>query len=69
VKPPADAGDPAQWAEESCRVVRDGGVYPDGDTIDDDWLARERTVAEERLQQAAARLVAVLERALGSARR
>lgn len=69
VKPPADAGDPAQWAEESCRVVRDGGVYPDSDTIDDDWLARERPVAEERLQQAAARLVTVLERTLGSVRR
>jgi hypothetical protein len=69
VKPPADAGDPAQWAEESCRVVRDGGVYPDGDTIDDEWLARERPIAEERLQQAAARLAAVLEHTLGSARR
>jgi hypothetical protein len=64
-----DAGDAAQWAEESCRVVRDGGVYPEGDRIDDAWLARERPVAERRMQQAAARLVAVLERALGRSRR
>jgi hypothetical protein len=60
----ADPGDAAQWAEESCRAVRDDGVYPDGNTIDDAWLARERPIAEQRLQLAAARLVAVLERVL-----
>lgn len=65
----AEAGTPAQWAEESCRLARDGGVYPDGNRIDDAWLAREWPVAEQRLQQAAARLAAILERTLGKPRR
>jgi hypothetical protein len=65
----ASVGKPAQWAEESCRLVRDGGVYPDGDRIDEAWLARERPIAEQRLQQAAARLAAILERTLGKPRR
>lgn len=66
----ADAGgDPAQWAEESCRTVRDDGVYPDGNSIDDEWLARERPVAEQRMRLAAARLAATLERLLGPGRR
>lgn len=65
----AGAGGPAQWAEESCRIVREGDVYPDGDRIDDAWLARERPVAERRMQQAAVRLAAMLERVLGSPRR
>ncbi|MBL8297120.1 MAG: S1/P1 nuclease [Rhodanobacteraceae bacterium] len=57
-------GDAVQWAEESCRIVRDGSVYPAGERIDDAWLARMRPVAEQRMQQAAARLAAVLEHAL-----
>ncbi|GMV30778.1 MAG: endonuclease [Rhodanobacteraceae bacterium] len=65
----AGAGGPAQWAEESCRIVREDDVYPDGDRIDDAWLARERPVAERRMQQAAVRLAAMLERVLGSPRR
>lgn len=65
----APVGTPAQWAEESCRLVRDDGVYPEGDRIDDAWLARERPVAEKRLQQAAVRLATMLERALGKPRR
>jgi hypothetical protein len=59
-------GDPAQWAEESCRAVRDDGVYPEGNGIDDAWLERERPVAERRMRLAAARLAAVLERVLAS---
>lgn len=60
----ADAsGGPVQWAEESCRAVRDDGVYPDGDRLDDAWLARERPVAERRMQLAAVRLAAALEHA------
>ncbi len=65
----AAAGSPAQWAEESCRIVRDGNVYPGGGRIDDAWLARQRPVAEKRVQQAAARLADLLERALGRPRR
>ncbi|TDR40416.1 S1/P1 nuclease [Tahibacter aquaticus] len=65
---PADRTGPAQWAEESCRVVRDEGVYPEGNSIDEAYLARELPVAERRMQLAAARLDAVLERVLGGSR-
>lgn len=66
--PRADATTPAQWAEESCVAVRDGGVYPDGNSIDDAYLERELPLAERRLQQAAARLAALLERTLAGRR-
>lgn len=65
----APAGSPVQWAEESCRLVRDADLYPAGDRIDDAWLAQQRPLAEKRLQQAAARLAAVLESAFGKPRR
>ncbi|HJU39273.1 MAG TPA: S1/P1 nuclease [Tahibacter sp.] len=61
----ADAGGtPAQWAEESCDVVRDGDLYPKGNRIDDAYLERERPVAERRLREAAARLAALLNKTL-----
>jgi nuclease S1 len=58
-------GDPARWAEESCRVVRDDGVYPPTHTLAPDYAERETPVAEERLRQAGARLAALLDRELG----
>lgn len=66
--PRADTTTPAQWAEESCVAVRDGGIYPNGNSIDDAYLERELPLAERRLQQAAARLAAMLERTLGGRR-
>lgn len=62
--PSATGGTPAQWAEESCKVVRDEGVYPSGKTIDDDYIERERPVAERRLYDAGARLAALLNKTL-----
>ena len=62
---PEGDGTPSQWAEESCRVVRDGGIYPPRHRIDAAYPARHRPVAERRIRQAAARLAALLDRALG----
>lgn len=62
-------GDAADWAVESCRLARDGDVYPSGDRIGDAWLAGRRPLAERRLQQAAGRLAALLERAFATGAR
>lgn len=69
LKPPAVMGDAAAWAEESCCVVRDEAVYPEGNRIDDAWLERQRPLAEQRLQLAAVRLADLLEHLLGPASR
>lgn len=57
-------GAPAQWAEESCRIDRDDGVYPRSRFIDQTYVARELPIAEQRLRQAGARLAALLNRDL-----
>lgn len=59
-------GTPAQWAEESCRIVRNDGVYPPTRYIDEAYVARERPVAEDRLREAGSRLAALLNRELGA---
>lgn len=61
-------GTPAAWAEESCRIDRDGGVYPAsrGSDIDGTYVARERPVAEMRLREAGVRLAMLLNRDLGN---
>jgi hypothetical protein len=64
--PVTDGGTPAEWAEESCRIDRDGGVYPDSRVIGAAYVARERPIAEKRLRQAGARLAALLNHDLGS---
>ncbi|HET7162447.1 MAG TPA: S1/P1 nuclease [Rhodanobacteraceae bacterium] len=58
-------GTPAEWAEESCRIDRDDGVYPSSRFIDDAYVQRELPIAERRLRQAGARLAALLNRDLG----
>jgi hypothetical protein len=63
--PVATGGTPAEWAEESCRIDRDGGVYPAIHSIDESYMRRERPIAERRLRQAGARLAALLNRDLG----
>lgn len=63
-RPPAADGTPAQWSDESCAIVRDGDIYPGGGKIDDDYIERERPVAERRLRQAGARLAALLNKTL-----
>jgi hypothetical protein len=55
---------PAQWAEESCRIVRDDGVYPPGRDITPAYVQAERPIAERRLKEAGARLATLLNRLL-----
>lgn len=66
VLPPDVPGEaaPAQWAEESCRIVRDDGVYPPGRDIDAAYVKAERPIAERRLKEAGARLATLLNRLL-----
>ncbi|HEX5961559.1 MAG TPA: S1/P1 nuclease [Rhodanobacteraceae bacterium] len=64
--PIATGGTPADWAEESCRIDRDGGVYPDSRFIGDAYVERELPIAERRLRQAGARLAALLNRDLAN---
>jgi hypothetical protein len=61
---PQATGTPAHWAEESCRMTRDDGIYPRGHRIDQDYLVHMRPLAEQRVRSAAARLAALLNRAL-----
>lgn len=53
------------WAEESCRIVREPGFYPDTRRMDLRYLDHWRPTAEKRLREAASRLAALLEDALG----
>lgn len=64
--PISAGGTPAQWAEESCRIDRDDGVYPASRRIDAAYVDRELPIAERRLRQAGARLAALLNRDLGN---
>lgn len=64
--PIATGGTPAEWAEESCRIDRDGGVYPASHFLDEAYMRRERPIAERRLRQAGTRLAALLNRDLGN---
>lgn len=62
----ATGGTPTQWAEESCRIDRDAGVYPSSRRIDAAYVDRELPIAEQRLRQAGARLAALLNRDLAN---
>ncbi|HEX7324415.1 MAG TPA: S1/P1 nuclease [Rhodanobacteraceae bacterium] len=64
--PVATGGTPAEWAEESCRLDRDGGVYPASHVVGAAYVARELPIAEMRLRQAGARLAEVLNRDLAN---
>ncbi len=65
-RPPAtDGGTPATWAEESCRIDRDDGVYPATHTLDQAYVEHALPIEEQRLRQAGARLAALLNRDLG----
>ncbi len=61
---PVARGTPAQWAEESCRMTRDDGIYPRGHRLDATYLVHMRPLAERRVREAAARLAELLERTL-----
>jgi hypothetical protein len=61
------AGSATRWAEESCRIVRDGAIYPEHPRIDGGYLDRNRPVVERRLLEAGTRLAAVLNTTLDPA--
>lgn len=61
----AARGMPAEWALESCRMVRDAALYPRGHKLGDAYLQRQRPLAERRVIQAGQRLAALLNDALG----
>lgn len=58
-------GGPADWAEASCRIAVQPGLYPAHAKIDDAYVQRWRPVAEAQLRHGGARLAAVLNQALG----
>jgi hypothetical protein len=63
--PTAHSDQPAtDWALESCRVVRDGGIYPRGHVIDDAWLDTKRPQLDRQLRRAGERLGDLLNAAL-----
>lgn len=48
--------DPVRWAQDSCRIVRTPGVYPDSTTIGDEYTRQFLPVAESQLRLAGERL-------------
>lgn len=58
--PSGDVSGPAQWAEESCRIVAAPGFYPDrrkvGDSYGTDW----QPALQDRLSLAGQRLARLL---------
>lgn len=61
---PRSARAAADWALESCRIVRDGNLYPSRHVIDDSYLDRHAPLAEQRLRLAGNRLADMINRAL-----
>ncbi|MGQ0801482.1 MAG: S1/P1 nuclease [Pseudomarimonas sp.] len=58
-------GNPRSWSRESCQLVDALSLYPaKPGRLPKDYLLRMRPHAEQRIQQAAARLAALLEEAL-----
>lgn len=51
---------PADWAIESCRIVANESLYPDGHKLDAAYLEKMRPIAERRLLQGGHRLAALL---------
>ncbi|WP_181952556.1 S1/P1 nuclease [Vulcaniibacterium gelatinicum] len=54
------ASPPAAWAQESCRLIEARDLYPRRHRMDHRYLDRMRPLAEQRVQQAAWRLAALL---------
>ena len=59
----------ADWALESCRIARDGKLYPPGHVIGDDYLDAQRATMDRRLRRAGERLADLLNATLDPARR
>lgn len=60
--------DAAAWAESSCRVAVEKGVYPETRTLTGDYTARFRPVAEGELRIAGERLAQILNSTLDRSR-
>ncbi len=60
-----DDENPVDWAEQSCRIARDDGIYPAGHAINKAYLDRMRPIAERQIGLAAKRLAELLDRMLG----
>jgi len=69
---PPLAADPARgsdrlavdWAQASCRVVRDGKLYPSSNKLGDDYVLAHRAQMETQLRLAGSRLADMLNSAL-----
>ncbi len=57
-------GSTRDWAEASCRLTRDAGIYPARRTIGPGYLEAMRPIADQQLQRASIELAALLERTL-----
>lgn len=58
------AGDPAQWAMESCRIVAAPDFYPSGHKVDSSYAEAQETRLRSQLRRAARRLARVLNESL-----
>jgi nuclease S1 len=56
---------PAQWAEQSCKLVTQPGFYPARARLDDGYYARFRPLAEQRLREGGSHLAQLLNATLG----
>ena len=63
--PASETTAPAQWAEESCRIVASDGFYPSGHKIGADYSHRMAPMLKERLASAGRRLATLLNSSLG----
>lgn len=54
--PLAASGTPAEWAEASCRLTRDAGIYPRERSLGQAYLDRMRPIGERQARLAGARL-------------
>ncbi|MFI5776526.1 S1/P1 nuclease [Nocardia sp. NPDC051570] len=61
--------DPIAWAQDSCKIVKSPGFYPDSATIGDDYTRRFLPVAESQLRLAGERLGRLLNAVLDPAAR
>jgi hypothetical protein len=54
-----------EWALQSCRIIKQENPYPKTHTIKDDYLDKYRPLQERRMREAAARLAAMINFAVG----
>jgi len=63
--PASSVAGPADWAEASCAIAMQPGLYPPRAKIGDAYVQRWRPVAEAQLRRGGAQLAALLNEALG----